>query len=125
MIFFASAAALASGAGIETTRGAVDVALGGAQLLDVTRGGADGFDHVAVRVMWSARFGGSPQYTACRTILRFGRRAGVQSKLSMTALVCQGCGAPLSDSEAPRCEHCGAELAAGDGAWVLESVQPG
>jgi hypothetical protein len=122
---FASPAALASGAGIETTRGAVDVALGGAQILDVTKSGADGFDHVAVRIMWSARFGGSPQPTPCRTILRLARRSGVQSKLSMTALVCQGCGAPLSENESSKCEHCGAELAAGDGAWVLESVQPG
>jgi hypothetical protein len=121
---FASPAALASGAGIETTRGAVDVALGGAEILDVTQSGADGFDHVAVRVLWSARFGGSPQYTPCRTILRLARRSGVQSKLSMTALVCQGCGAPLSENESTKCEHCGAELAAGDGAWVLESVQP-
>ena len=120
---FATAAALASGAGIETTRGAVDVAVGGAQVIDVRMAAPDGCDHVAVRIMWSARFGGQPQPTPCRTIVRLARRTGVQSKLSMTALVCQGCGAPLSENESTKCEHCGAELAAGEGAWVLEGVQ--
>ena len=39
----------------------------------------------------------------------------------MTALVCQSCGAPLGESDSTRCDHCNAELAAGDQAWVLES----
>jgi hypothetical protein len=122
---YASPALLASGAGAESTRGAVDVSVGGTELVECTLGAPDGCDHVAVRVMWSARFGGSPQYTPCRTILRLMRRTGVKSKLSMTALVCQACGAPLPDSESTKCEHCGAELTAGDQAWVLEAAFPG
>jgi hypothetical protein len=40
----------------------------------------------------------------------------------MTSMVCAACGAPLVDSDSSRCNHCGAELAAGDQAWVLEAV---
>lgn len=121
---YATPAALASGAGAESTRGAVDVSVGGAELVECRTGGPDGFDHVGVLVLWSARFGGSAEYTPCRTVVRLARRTGVRSKLSMTALVCQSCGAPLSDSESTRCEHCGAELTAGDQAWVLEGTSP-
>lgn len=40
----------------------------------------------------------------------------------MTALACTACSAPLIESELTKCEHCGAELAAGDQAWVLDAV---
>jgi hypothetical protein len=122
---YASAALLAAGANAESTRSAVDVSVGGAEIVECVTPGPDGFDHVGVRVLWSGRFGGSAEYTPCRTIVRLARRTGVKSKLSMTALACQACGAPLSDTESTKCEHCGAELTAGDQAWVLEGTQPG
>jgi hypothetical protein len=50
------------------------------------------------------------------------RRSGVTSKLSMTALVCPACGAPLSESDTTKCDHCGADLAAGERSWVLDGV---
>jgi len=121
-----TAALLASGARWEWTRGAVDVAVGGSDVVQCVVGAPDGRDHVDVLVKWSARFQGSPTYTPCQTVMRMARKSGVQSKLSMTALVCQACGAPVGDSDSTKCDHCGVELTAGDQAWVLEAVlQPG
>jgi uncharacterized tellurite resistance protein B-like protein len=48
----------------------------------------------------------------------------VTSKLSMTALVCQACGAALTESDSTRCDHCNAELADGAQAWVLDAILP-
>jgi hypothetical protein len=121
----ASPALLATGASSEWTAGASDVAVGGSEVLGCAVGGPDGFDRVDVAILWSARFGGSPEYTPRRTVLRLARKTGVQSRLSMTALLCSACGAPLTESDSSRCDHCGAELAAGDQAWVLEGVAAG
>jgi tellurite resistance protein len=123
---------LVGGGRIDWTQGASDVAVGGAELLACELGepaaesalasNARGRDRVHVKIFWSARFGGSPGYTPVQTVLSLGRTAGVVSKLSMTALVCQACGAPLVDSDTTKCDHCGAELAAGDQTWVLDAV---
>jgi hypothetical protein len=120
----AMAAVLGPAARLETCAGASDVSVGGSQVVQCVVGAPDGYDHVDVMVMWSARFRGSSDYTPCRTVMRLARRTGVQSKLSMTALVCAACGAPLVESDSTKCDHCGAELAAGDQAWVLEAVVP-
>jgi uncharacterized Zn finger protein (UPF0148 family) len=103
-------------------RGAVDVAVGGADLLGCELDGQDGFDRAYVEIFWSARLGGANVPTPSKVVMRLARRSGVASKLSMTALVCQACGAPLVESDTTKCEHCGAELAAGDQAWVLDAV---
>jgi hypothetical protein len=107
---------------LQATRGASDVAVGGADLVGCELGGRDGFDRVYVEILWSARFGRSSSPTPCRVVMRLARRTGATSRLSMTALVCASCGAPLVDSDTTRCDHCGAELAAGDQAWVLDAV---
>ena len=117
-------ALIASGGGWEWTRGASDVSVGGSDVRQCIVAAGDGFDHVDVLVKWSARFNGSPEYTPRQTVMRMARRSGVRSKLSMTALVCQACGAPTTDSDSTQCDHCGVELAAGDQAWVLEAVLP-
>ncbi len=106
----------------QTMRGARDVAVGGADLLGCEVDGSDGFDRAYVEIFWSARLGGSSGYTPSKVALRLARRSGVLSKLSMTALVCQACGAPIGESEATTCDHCRAELTAGDQAWVLDAV---
>jgi hypothetical protein len=118
----ATAAFIASGAHVDWTRGAVDVAVGGAEVTGCQVGAPDGMDHVQVAVTWSARFGGSREFTTSRTSMMLARKSNVVSKLSMTSLVCQTCGAPLVESDSTRCDHCGTELAAGDQAWVLENV---
>ena len=106
---------------LRATQGASDVAVGGADLVGCELDGPDGFDRVYVEILWSARFGRAAP-TPCRVVIRLARRTGAVSRLSMTALVCQACGAPLVDSDSTRCDHCGAELSAGDQAWVLDAV---
>jgi hypothetical protein len=102
-------------------RTAVDVAVGGADLVGCELG-PDGFDRVYVEIFWSARLGGAAEPTPSKVVLRLARRSGVASKLSMTSLVCEACGAPLTESDSSRCDHCGAELTAGDRAWVLDGI---
>jgi hypothetical protein len=106
---------------LQATRGATDVAVGGADLVGCELGGQDGFDRVYVEILWSARFGRGDARPS-RVVMRLARRSGAVSRLSMTALVCQACGAPLVDSDSTRCDHCGVELSAGDQAWVLDAV---
>jgi hypothetical protein len=107
---------------IDWTQGASDVAVGGAELIACELGEPGGRDRAHVEVFWSARFGGASATTPARTVFTLGRKSGVVSKLSMTALVCQVCGAPLAETDSSKCDHCGAELADGDQAWVLDAV---
>jgi tellurite resistance protein len=118
----AAPALLQAGAHIDWARALSDVAVGGADLVACDLDGADGFDRAYVEVFWSARVGGAKVYTPVKTVMRLARRSGVTSKLSMTALVCAACGAPLAESDSTKCDHCGAELTAGDRAWVLDAV---
>jgi tellurite resistance protein len=118
----ASPALLQAGAHLDWVRNLSDVAVGGADVLGCELDGADGFDRVYVEIFWSARFGGSGAYTPVKTVVRLSRRSGVTSTLSMTSLVCAACGAPLVESDSTTCDHCGAELAAGGGAWVLDAI---
>jgi len=118
----AVASLLQSGARLDWVRSAQDVAVGGADLVACELDGQDGFDRAYVEILWSARHGGARDYTPAKTVLRLARRTGATCKLSMTALVCAACGAPLVESDSTRCDHCGAELAAGATAWVLDAV---
>ncbi len=121
----ASRVLLDEGARIEWTQSASDVAVGGAELLACelgNAGDAGASDRAHVQIFWSARFGGAHGYTPAKTVLSLSRKSGVVSKLSMTSLVCQVCGAALAETDSSTCDHCGAELAAGDQAWVLEAV---
>jgi hypothetical protein len=112
---------LAAGAGLGMAQTAHDVAVGGAELVGCDIG-PDGFELADVKVYWSAQFEGARTYASLQTIVRLLRRSGVQSTPSMTALVCQVCSAPLSESDSPICEHCGAPLTDGAQAWVLDAV---
>jgi tellurite resistance protein len=118
----AAASFLQAGGRLEWVQSVSDVAVGGADLLACELDCDDGFDRVNVEVFWSARFGGAKGHTPVKTVLRLARRSGVTSKLSMTALVCATCGAPLIESDSTKCDHCGSELAAGESAWVLDAV---
>ncbi len=121
----AAASLLASGEATSAGPTMRDVAVGGADLLRCELCGPDGFDRAYVEISWSARLGRSSAYTPSKVVIRLARRSGVVSKLSMTALVCQACGAPIVETDSTTCDHCRAELAAGDQAWVLEAVLRG
>ena len=112
---------LAAGAGLGGAQAACDVAVGGAELVGCGVG-PDGFEFADVKVYWSTQFVGARTYSSLQAIVRLIRRLGVQSTPSMTALVCQACSAPLSASDSPVCEHCGAALADGAQAWVLDGI---
>ena len=112
---------LATGAALEVVQQARDVAVGGAELMGCGVG-PDGFEVADVKVYWSTQFDGNRAHAALQTIVRLLRRSGVKSTMSMTALVCQACSAPLSESDSPACEHCGAQLTDGGQAWVLDGI---
>jgi DNA-directed RNA polymerase subunit RPC12/RpoP len=114
---------LATRARLEAIRDLRDVAVGGADLVSTERGA---MDVAHVRVFWSAivdassAVDGRPSPT--QSVLRLVRKPGVTSRASMTTLTCGRCGAGIGESDAPTCDHCGALLAAGDDAWVLDGV---
>jgi hypothetical protein len=106
-----------------------DVAVGGADLLlvDVApadAGEAEALDHAYVRVFWSARFGTGDEPRPMQSVLRLVRRSGTSTKLSMTAVACPSCGAPLAETDSPACEHCGAEVVASGKVWALDAIVP-
>lgn len=104
--------------------GVRDIAVGGSDLLAVDPGGDGGIDYAYVKVYWSAAYRPDSEPVPSQSVLRLMRKSGAQSTLAMSALVCRACGAPLSESDSTRCDHCNAELAAGDQAWVLDGVEP-
>jgi hypothetical protein len=121
----ASPRLLEEGARTEWAQSARDVAVGGAELLACELGDpgqAGSRDHAHVKIFWSARFGTSATFTPAKTVLTLGRRSGVVSRISMTSLVCQVCGAPLAETDSTKCDHCGADVSDGEQAWVLEAV---
>jgi tellurite resistance protein/DNA-directed RNA polymerase subunit RPC12/RpoP len=111
---------------LDALAGARDVAVGGADLLlvDVGADEADAVDQVYVRMFWSARFLAQDEPTPMQSILKLVRKSGTVTKLSMTAVVCNTCGAPLQETDSSACEHCRAEVVAGGAAWVLDAIVP-
>ncbi len=79
-------------------------------------------DFVYVKITWSAIFGQASQAQPMQSVARLSRKAGLASKLSMTSVVCQACGAPLTESDTTTCDHCHAEIAAGTQDWVLDGI---
>ncbi len=107
-----------------------DVAIGGSDVVLADAGGGGSadpdLDFVYVKLYWSAIFGQNREASPMQSVVRLARKAGVASKLSMTSVVCQSCGAPLTESDTTQCDHCHAEIAAGQQAWVLDAMlQPG
>ena len=111
-------------AGLDAVANVRDVAVGGADLVLCDPANDDGLDFVYVKIFWSAIFGNARQATPVQSIVRLARKSGVTSPPSMTALACASCGAPLTESDTPTCDHCGALQTAGDHAWVLDAIEP-
>jgi predicted lipid-binding transport protein (Tim44 family)/uncharacterized tellurite resistance protein B-like protein len=115
---------VANAANMHPVMGTQDVAVGAADAILCDPGPEGDRDLVYVKVYWSAKFQPGAASTPMQTVARLSRKAGVTSKLSMTAVVCQACGAPLTDSDNSRCDRCNCELTAGDQAWVLDGMMP-
>jgi tellurite resistance protein/predicted Zn-ribbon and HTH transcriptional regulator len=115
---------VANAANMHPVMGTQDVAVGAADAILCDPGPEGDRDLVYVKVYWSAKFQPGAAATPMQTVARLSRKAGVTSKLSMTSVVCQNCGAPLTDSDNSRCDRCNSELTAGDQAWVLDGMMP-
>ncbi|WP_394832502.1 TIM44-like domain-containing protein [Pendulispora rubella] len=99
-----------------------DVAIGAADCILCDPGPENDFDHVYVKVYWSARFQPQQEPTPNQSIVKLTRRAGVHAKFSMTSVICPNCGGALTESDNPRCDYCGTEVAAGEQSWVLDAM---
>ena len=99
-----------------------DVAIGAADCILCDPGPENDFDHVYVKVYWSARFQPQQEPTPSQSIVKLTRRAGVHANFSMTSVMCPNCSGPLTESDSPRCDYCGTEVAAGEQAWVLDAM---
>ncbi len=110
------------GDGASELAGARDVAVGGADVLlcDVAQGEPQ--DYVYVKVFWSGRFQPGAEPFPRQSVLRLARKAGASTKLSMTAVVCPSCGAPLADTDDTRCGHCNTEIVASGLVWALDAI---
>jgi AcrR family transcriptional regulator len=105
--------------------------VGGADLVGAQRDD-DGFDRVFVDLRWSAAAAFHPEDQLGRLLVRprrhvlvLARRAGATSPDSgLSTDRCGHCLAPLADSDAVACGHCGVDLTSGDHDWVLEEVVP-
>ncbi len=112
-------------AGVAALANVSDVAVGAADCVLCDPGGSDeDFDHVYVKVYWSASMQPGVASTPHQSVVRLVRKAGVHTKFSMTSVMCPNCGAQLSESDNTRCEYCNTELAAGELSWVLDAVLP-
>ena len=90
--------------------------------------------HAAVEIRWSARMGvvasgsapGGLPVIPQRWVFTLERKAGVRTDADrgMATARCGNCGAPLTDSLEPTCEHCGAALNDGGHDWVLAQAEP-
>lgn len=112
------------GDGPQLVAKAKDLAVGGANLLFVDLARDEAEDYVYVNVFWSARFVEGAEPMPRQAVLRLARKTGASSKLSMSSVVCPSCGAPLTETDDPRCAHCGTEIVASGMVWALDGVLP-
>jgi hypothetical protein len=112
------------GDGANLVASARDIAVGGVNLRFVDLAQGETEDYAYVDVFWSARFGGGAAPFPRQNVLRLARRTGASAKLSMTAVVCPNCGAPLTETDDPRCGHCSQPIVASGNVWALDGVLP-
>jgi uncharacterized tellurite resistance protein B-like protein len=73
----------------------------------------------SVVVWWSTGDGGGQQTVL--HLVRPQRRAAAPASTGLASCRCEGCLAPMTDAEAPSCEHCGRPFA---DAWRLDTLEP-
>ncbi len=116
------------GDGANQVAQARDIAVGGVNLrfVDLGLGEARGEaqDYAYVDVFWSARYGGNAAPFPRQNMLRLARKSGASAKLSMSAVLCPNCGAPLAETDDPKCAHCSQPIVASGNVWALDGVLP-
>src|SRR5579871_3561752 len=95
------------------------VAVGSADLVLVTAT-PDGRDRAHVDIVWSATVAGAARTFVDRVVLV--RSSSVVSRRGLSSLDCPNCNGPLAESDAVRCDYCGAPLGGGQHEWSLEAV---
>lgn len=99
------------------------VAVGSADLVGVEPGDEGGMDRALVRLRWSAAYSPKAAPVPSTNILVLVRKAGVATKFGLSGDRCRNCGAPVvTATDSPKCDYCGAEMAAGQQDFVLDEV---
>lgn len=114
----------AASGGIGGGKGTMErVAVGSADLVGVEPGGEGGMDRALVRIRWSAAYAPRAAPMPSTNVLVLVRKAGVATKYGLSGDRCRNCGAPVvTATDSPKCDYCGAEMAAGQQDFVLDEV---
>jgi len=97
-------------------------AVGAVDLLACEPGAPGGRDRFHAKILWSSARSGKGQPAPSVNVVTLSRRHGATGSAGLSYARCGTCQGPLSENDSPRCEYCGADLAAGDAEWVLETV---
>lgn len=79
----------------------------------------EGSTEAAVVLWWSSADGAAEQTVL--TLVRPSERTGAAQAAGLATFRCEGCLAPMTDTESPACEHCGRPFA---DAWRLQTMEP-
>lgn len=97
-------------------------AVGSVDLAACDPGDQGGREKCYLKVRWSAAFREGSKPSNASHVLCLSRPFGAKGKHGLSWARCPECGGPLAETDATRCAYCSADLTAGAGDWVLESV---
>lgn len=98
-------------------------AVGSVDLLSCRPGPEGGRDRIDVKVLWSSAPSQKAAPIPAANVLTLSRAAGAVSEGGgLSHARCPSCHGPLTENDSPRCEYCGADLAAGESEWILDGV---
>ncbi len=97
-------------------------AVGSVDLLACEPGAPGGRDRFHAKILWSSARSNAAQPAPAANVVTLSRKQGATGGDGLSYARCGVCQGPLAENDSPRCEYCGADLAAGDAEWVLEAV---
>jgi uncharacterized membrane protein YebE (DUF533 family) len=97
-------------------------AVGSVDLLACEPGAPGSRDRFHAKVLWSSARSNAAAPAPAANVVTLSRRHGATGGDGLSYARCGACQGPLTENDSPRCEYCGADLAAGDAEWVLEAV---
>jgi hypothetical protein len=100
------------------------VAVGSADVLQVTQDAAEKVERVTVQMVWSAANGGKPPEPRRHRVVLV-RSNEALSRRGLSCLDCPHCGGPVAESDAVTCRYCREPLAAGGKEWALDTILAG